>query len=672
MIASMSKQRARRRAAALRKQISHHDYRYYVLDDPEISDSEYDVLKEELLRIEAEYPELLTPDSPTQRVGGAPRKELGAIGHASPMLSLEAIYDESSFRRFYDRARSELGKERIDLVAEPKYDGLSVELVYERGLLVSASTRGDGRTGEDVTDNVKTIREVVLRLRSNLTSIPRRLVARGEVYIAKADFRQYNRRQEKAGERTYANPRNLAAGSLRQLDSKVTAARPLRIYFWEMAPDSTGRPDSHFECLLKMQKLGLKINGLNERFDSIGGAIAWYAAMAKKRDRLPYEIDGCVFKVDRLKNQIRLGERSASPRWATAWKFTPRRRTTRILKIEAQVGRTGALTPVATLEPVDIGGVEVSHVSLHNQDEIDRKDLRVGDYVEVERAGDVIPHVVRAITSKRRGNERRWRLPKRCPVCGGRVVKPEGEAIARCIGATCPAQIEGRIKHFGSRRAMDIDGLGDRLVAQLVAEGLVRDVADLYDLSADDLTKLDRIGVKSADKLLRHIEATRKPVSFARLIYALGIPGVGRALAGTLASSMRSLDELARADRKTLEGVEGVGPALATAVVEWFRDESNRTLLHKLVERGVTPSKVRHSRQLQGKTFVFTGSLESMTREQAKEAVEAKGGRATGSVSRATDYLVVGKNPGASKLQQADLHRTKRLGERDFLALLRR
>ena len=666
----MSKARARRRAAELRKRISYHDYRYYVLDDPEISDSEYDALMKELRRIEDEYPELLTPDSPSRRVGAKPREELGTVPHETSMLSLEAVYDELSLRRFYDRVRAELRTKRIALVAEPKYDGLSVELVYERGLLVSGSTRGDGRVGEDVTDNVKTIREVPLRLRSGRTAMPRHLVVRGEVYIAKADFQKFNKAQDKAGGRTFANPRNLAAGSLRQLSSQVTAERPLRIYCWEMAPASSNRPASHFECLHKMKLLGLKTNPICQRFEDIDKVVAWYAAMTRKRDLLPYEIDGCVFKVDRIQDQQRLGERSASPRWALAWKFAPRSRTTRILKIEAQVGRTGALTPVATLDPVEIGGVRVTHVSLHNQDEIDRKDIRVGDHVEVERAGDVIPHIVRVIKSKRSGKERKWHLPKRCPVCGGQVVKPEGKAVARCISPTCPAQLEGRIELFGSRRAMDIDGLGSHLIAQLVDRGLVGDVADLYRLSIDDLTELDRIGAKSAQNLVREIEASRDRVSFARFLYALGIPGVGRAFAGMLAAHFRSLDELAGVDRETLEAVEGVGPALAESVVAWFQNKQNRKLLQKLARYGVKPSKMRRSSRLRGKTFVFTGALQSMTRDEAKEAIDMRGGRASASVSGATDYLVVGKNPGAHKLRDAEAHDTQTLDERAFLTLL--
>jgi DNA ligase (NAD+) len=663
--------RAHHRAAGLRKKIAYHDYRYYVLDDPEISDSEYDALKDELRQIEANYPELVTPDSPTQRVGAEPRQELGTVTHETPMLSLETAQDEESIQRFYSRCQDELGKAHINLVGEPKYDGLSVELVYERGLLVSGSTRGDGRIGEDVTDNIKTIREVPLRLRSDHTSIPRHLVVRGEVYIAKAAFRRFNKEQEKVGGRTFANPRNFAAGSLRQLDPRITAERPLQIYFWEMAPTSSKRPASHFQCLQKMKELGLKTSSLCTRTEDVEEAMAWHSAIEQKRDSLPYEIDGCVFKVDSDQDQRKLGERSTSPRWAVAWKFPARRRTTRIRKIDAQVGRTGALTPVATLDPVDIGGVQVTHVSLHNQDEIDRKDIRIGDFVEIERAGDVIPHVVRVITSKRKGNERRWRLAKRCPVCGGRVVKPVGEAVARCVSATCPAQLEGRLKHFGSRRAMHIDGLGDHIAAQLVARGLVVDVADLYGLSVDELTQLERVGPRSARNLVDAIDASRKNISFARFLYALGIPGVGRALATTLASEFRSLDELVGADLTDLQGIEGIGPELATNIVEWFREKKNRRLLRKLAKCGVKPKRERRSRRLQGKTFVFTGTLESMTRDEAHEAIDKQGGRATSSISKATDYLVIGRSPGITKLHQAQIHRTKTLDERAFLALLR-
>ncbi|MGD2175577.1 MAG: NAD-dependent DNA ligase LigA, partial [Candidatus Brocadiaceae bacterium] len=450
-VEQMSKDEAEQRAEELRDEIEHHNYRYYVLDDPEISDAEYDQLRRELEAIEERFPDLITPDSPTQRVGAEPLDELGTVQHESPMLSLQSIREEEEFRHFCQTCRQELDGDSVALVGEPKYDGVSVELVYESGRLRTAATRGDGRTGEDVTANVKTINEVLLRLREDGASIPEHLVVRGEVYMDKGEFEEFNRQREEQGEKSFANPRNAAAGSLRQLDPNVTAGRPLRIFFWEVAPSSSERPDSHWECLQLMKEMGLKINPRSTRFESVDEAVQWFGDIAEGREDLPYEIDGCVFKIDSLIDHETLGMRAANPRWAVAWKFPPRQKTTRIEDITANVGRTGALTPVASLEPVHIGGVEVSNVSLHNQDEIDRKDIRIGDVVVVERAGDVIPHVVKVVTDKRTGDERKYRLPDTCPVCGGEISRPEGEAIARCTNASCPAQVKERLIHFGSK-----------------------------------------------------------------------------------------------------------------------------------------------------------------------------------------------------------------------------
>jgi DNA ligase (NAD+) len=666
----MTKKQARKRAEDLRDELSHHDYRYYVLDDPEISDAEYDELKDKLKAIEEAYPDLVTPNSPTQRVGAEPREELGTVEHGSPMLSLQAIGDEDEFRRFYETCRDELDKQRLSLVAEPKYDGLSVELVYENGQLTLASTRGDGRTGEEITANIRTIREVLLRLRSNGHSVPSRLVVRGEVYIAKQDFHDFNRTQEEQGGKTFANPRNAAAGSLRQLDPTVTARRPLRIYLWEIAPDSSNRPDSHWQCLELLNELGLKTNPDVQRLDNADQAIDWYRDMVDRREDLPYEIDGCVFKVNNLEDHEVLGTRSATPRWAVAWKFPSRRKTTRITAIQAQVGRTGALTPVADLEPVNIGGVEVTHVSLHNQDEINRKDIRIGDHVLVQRAGDVIPHVVHVVRNKRSGNEKRYRLPEKCPVCGSEIDKPEGEAVARCTNASCPAKLKQSIIHFASREALDIDGLGEKIVDQLVEHDMVEDLADLFELEATDLEQLDQLAEKSARNLAEAIEKGRKDVTLPRLILGLGIPEVGRALARDLALRFPSLGDLAGASRQELLEIEGVGETIASSIEGWLANDRNQRLLKKLKDRGVDPREEERGSKLRGKTIVITGTLESMTRDEAQRAVELQGGRTSDNASGKTDYLVIGENPGETKRSDADEHGVETIDEQEFLTLI--
>jgi DNA ligase (NAD+) len=668
--AALGKSAARKRARDLREEIRRHDHRYYVEDDPAISDAEYDALKSELIAIERQYPDLVTDDSPTQRVGGPPREALGTIEHDTPMLSLQAVESEEQFRHFHDTSKDELGKRRVAMVGEPKYDGLSVELVYDNGSLTSAATRGDGTTGEDVTANVKTIREVALVLRGGDAPVPRHLVARGEVYMAKEDFRAFNDRQRREGGKTFANPRNAAAGSLRQLDPKITAARPLRVFFWEIAPTSTGRPKSQWQSLRRLKALGLKTNPQPRRFEGPDEAVEWFRAMQDRRKRLPYEIDGCVFKVDRLDDHDRLGARASNPRWAIAWKFPSRRATTRIKAIEAQVGRTGALTPVAHLEPVRIGGVEVAHVSLHNQDEIDRKDVRVGDRVLVERAGDVIPHVVKVVTAKRSGREKTYTLPDICPACGGKVSRPTGEAVARCTNASCPARLRQSIQHFGAKQALDIDGLGEKVVEQLVERDRVRSPVDLFDLTVEDVASLERMAARSARNLVEAIDRARRQVTLPRLVYALGIPHVGRAVAGQLARAFGSLDALADADEDDLTALEGTGRTMASAIVQWFHNDRNRRLIEGLKRHGIDPKARRKGRRLDGKTLVITGSLESMTREQAAEAIRAQGGRAASGVSGRTDYLVVGADPGDTKLRQAERHDTPQLDERQFRRLL--
>jgi DNA ligase (NAD+) len=669
-VGDMNKSQGRKQARSLREQLEHHNYLYYVENDPEISDAQYDALKAELEEIEQRWPDLQTADSPTLRVGAPPNDELGTLEHETPMLSLQAIQSEQAFRKFVDDCKKRLEKQRLSLVGEPKYDGLSVELVYDSGSLASAATRGDGQTGEDITDNIKTIHEVPLKLRDRDASVPRHLVVRGEVYMRKDEFEQFNRQQEENNRKTFANPRNAAAGSLRQLDPSVTAARPLHVFFWEIAPSSSRRPDSQWQSLDLMRKLGLKTNEESQRFDSPDEAVEWFNTMTDRREELPYEIDGCVFKVNTLDDHDALGTRASNPRWAIAWKFASRRRETTITNIEAQVGRTGAITPVADLEPVHIGGVEVTHVSLHNQDEIDRKDIRVHDHVLVERAGDVIPHVVKVNKSKRNGREKKYHLPKQCPSCGHEVARPEGEAIIRCVNSACPAQRRAEIEHFGSKAALDIDGLGDKLVEQLVDRELVTTPADLFDLELDDLTDLERMARKSARNLLDAIDHARESATLPRLIYALGIPHVGRTMAGDLAQQFRSLDQLADANRNDLEAMDGVGGKVASAIVQWFKDAQNRQMVDRLKQLGLNPTMQLKSKALEGKTFVLTGSLDAMTRDEARQAIQQHGGQATSSVSGETDYLVVGENPGQTKSNAADEHDVKTIDEKTFLDMI--
>lgn len=649
------KNEIQQRIESLRTQIRIHNTRYYVLDDPEVPDAGYDRLMRELEAMEAAHPEMVTGDSPTQRVGAEPVEAFGTVEHAIPMLSLENTFNEAEVREFDARVKRLLGTEEdVAYVAEPKFDGLAVEMVFERGRFVVGSTRGDGFVGEDVTRNLRTVRSIPLVLMAE-EPIPERVEVRAEVLLGIEAFESLNRRREEEGLPEFANPRNAAAGSLRQLDPRITARRPLDLFCYAVGRVDGRSFERHGEVLDALKQWGLKVNPHVRQCANVEEALAYYADIKAMRETLDYEIDGVVLKVDRFDLQRELGEKSRSPRWAVAYKFPARQETTVIRDIVVQVGRTGALTPVAIMEPVRVAGVEVRRATLHNQEEMDRKDVRIGDTVIVQRAGDVIPEVVRAIPSMRTGRERRFVIPDRCPVCGAEVLKSEDEAVYRCTGLSCPAQLKERVRHFASKGAMDIDGLGDKLVAQLVDRGLVRDVADLYRLSKGDLAGLDRMADKSAQNLLDALEAS-KARSSARLLFALGIRHVGEHVAEVLMDAFHNIDRLAEASEEDLVAVYEIGPGVAKSVVTFFGQVENRNVIGKLKAAGVRfESEERQAvsePHLNGKTFVFTGALSSFTRGEALEIVKRLGARAASSVSKKTDYVVAGEAAG-SKLEKA-------------------
>ena len=640
---------------ALRKALHRHNYLYYVLDNPEVSDAEYDRMMQELIALEEAWPGLYDPDSPTSRVGVSPLSEFDTIAHSIPMLSLGNAFTDSEMIDFDRRARKILGTDDdILYTVEPKLDGLAVELVYEKGKLIVASTRGDGINGEVVTANVRTIRSAPLLLQDRgKRNIPLRLEVRGEVFIGHEGFRRLNEEQLNQKLTPFANPRNAAAGSLRQLDSSITAKRPLEIFFYGVG-ETDLRLKSHWETLQTLQELGLRINPLIRPEITIEEAVDYYKTLEDKRHLLPYDIDGMVIKVDDLSLQTKLGSTSRSPRWAIASKFRAMQETTRILDIDVQVGRTGVLTPVAHLQPVNVGGAMVRRATLHNEDEIERKDIRIGDTVLVQRAGDVIPEVVKVIESKRTGTEKIFHMPQNCPVCGSIVIRAKGETATRCINATCLAQLKERIKHFSSKGAFDIDGLGDKLVEQLVDKGLLASYADIFYLDAVKVEDMERMGARSAEKLVQAIEKSKK-INFNRFLYALGIRHVGEHVAKILASEFNSLDNLLLATAKEIEVVEGVGSAIAESVVNFFKQDTNREVISRIIESGVCILFFKSGEKettLEDKVFVLTGTLEDLTRNQAKEMIEAAGGRVSGSVSKKTDYLVAGSSPG-SKLSLA-------------------
>lgn len=661
---------AAQRAAELREQLHYHNYRYYTLDDPVISDAEYDRLLAELQALEAENPELVTADSPTQRVGAPPRTELGAVRHSLPMMSLQSLFTDGELAHFDANCREAAGGE-VTYLAEPKFDGLAVELVYLNGVLEVAATRGDGVTGEDVTSNVRTIKQVPLRLQAQA---PPRLEVRGEVYMRLADFEALNERREAAGEPLFANPRNAAAGSLRQLDSGITAGRPLAMFCYDVGLTDGLSFATQAEMLAALKSWGLPVNDLARLCEGLDGCRAYHADLAENRDRLPYEIDGVVLKVNSRRLQEELGARSRSPRWAVAYKFPPRQETTVIERIMPSVGRTGAITPTAYLRPVRVGGVTVSRATLHNQGEIDRKDIREGDTVIVQRAGDVIPQVVKVIPELRPADSTPYRLPEACPVCGTPTVREAGDAILRCPSMDCPAQIEGRLEHYASRAALDIEGLGEKWAAILTREGLVRHLYDLYSLTKEQLVALERMGDKSAENLLAAIAQTRQ-TTLARFLYGLGIFHVGAVVADTLAQAFGDIRRLMDASLEELTQVPGIGPEIAASVHGFFSAPQNREVVERLLAAGVNPQppvQVPPSAgpgPLHGKTFVLTGTLEGLTRQQATAEIIARGGKVAGSVSKRTDYVVAGADPG-SKLTKAQELGVPVLDESAFQALL--
>ncbi len=660
------------RAKELREQIHYHNYRYYVLDDPVISDAEFDRLMQELQKLEAQYPSLVTPDSPTQRVGAAPLDKFETVPHRIPMLSLENAFSEAEARDFEDRLKRFLRTtETFEYVVEPKMDGVAVELVYEEGRLQVGSTRGDGYRGENVTQNLKTIHTIPLALLTREIPPPELLEVRGEVYMDLVDFKKLNNERLAKGEPAFANPRNAAAGSLRQLDPSITAARPLKIFCYGIGLVQGRSFQTHWEILTTLKAWGLRVNPLIERRRGIEEAIRYHRELEHQRHGLPYEIDGVVIKVDDLALQERLGTKARSPRWALAFKFAATQATTKVKDIVVNVGRTGAITPMAIMEPVEVGGVTVSRATLHNEDEVARKDVRVGDTVLIQRAGDVIPEVVKVILEERPADARPFRMPRTCPVCGTPLVRPPGEAVTRCPNPDCRGALRRAILHFASKTAMDIDGLGEKIIDQLMDQGLVKNIVDLYRLTEADLAPLERFAEKSAANLVAAIRKSTS-VPLARFIYALGIRYVGEATAQLLAQHFQRLEDLRDAGEEELLQIEGIGPQVAKGIREFFNNPKNRELLDQLLKViSIRPAEKPAVSPLAGKTFVFTGGLSRFSREEAKAQVTARGGKVSSSVSAKTDYVVVGTDPGSKYAKAKDLGVTI-LDEEGFEELLKK
>jgi DNA ligase (NAD+) len=661
----------------LRAQINYHAQRYYALDSPEISDAEYDSLMRELKQLEAEHPGLITPDSPTQRIGAAPVSALAVVEHPIPLLSLDDVISDEELDAWWSRTAKLLGNQKAEFVCEHKIDGLAVALTYEDGKFVRGATRGDGFRGEDITLNLKTIRSIPLSVHGK---VPERFEVRGEVYLPVAGFLKLNKEREAEGLPVFANPRNAAAGSVRQLDPRVTARRPLDIYVYAKGyPDDPSLPSTHWATLKYFADLGFRVNPRNRPVSTLDEAKAYFQEWKEKREQLPYEADGVVIKLNSMAQQRELGDIGREPRWAIAYKFPATEATTRLLRIDISIGRTGTLNPFAVLEPVSVGGVTIRTAALHNEEDINRKDIREGDWVYIRRAGQVIPEVVGPIISKRTGNEKPYSVLEKitaggrpvCPVCGGNVIKPLDEVMFYCTNAACPMQLQGRIELFASRGGMDIRGIGEQMAATLLREGLVKDVADIYFLSKEQLMHLERTGDKSSEKLLKAI-AGSKDRPLARLIYSLGIRHIGEEMAALLAERFRGMDKLMNAREEDLTAIPGVGPKIAQSVVAFFRQESNRNIIEKLKKAGVKIEEAAAEGQplpLAGKEFVITGTLTSFSRLVAEEKIKALGGTAKDSVTRSTSYLVLGAEPG-SKLAKAQQLGTKIINEAEFLQLL--
>jgi DNA ligase (NAD+) len=668
-IAQLSHSAAKDHIDELRREIRRHDYLYYVKDRPEISDEQYDRLFDALKRLEERFPDLTTPDSPTQRVGAKPQEQFRVVAHTAPMLSLDATREEDEVRRFDERTRKSLNGEARYLLEE-KFDGASLELVYENGILNRAVTRGDGREGEEVTENVKTIRSLPLRLHGEDRKAPKLLAVRGEALMKISAFETLNRKLLETGKEPFANPRNAAAGSLRQLDQRITAERPLDVVVYEVMAVERVRFSTDSQALKALEEWGLPTPKKFLAVSTAGEIVKHHVRLAEERDRLPYEIDGLVIKLDDLAARDKLGSTTHHPRWAIAYKFAPRGEQTRIEQIAIQVGRTGVLTPVALMRPVEVGGVTLSRASLHNRLEVQRKDVRRGDLVRIQRAGDVIPEVVERIAEPGRRRDEPFKMPSKCSACGSQVVE-RGPYTVCPNHFGCPAQLKGRIKHFASRGGLDIEGLGEETVSALIDHGLVRSLADLFRLSKNDLLRLEGFAERSAEKLVDAIQKRRR-VELGRFLYALGIPEVGAAVAGDLAQNFGSLESLRTATREELEKVSGIGPKMSQAIFEFFRDMRNQQAIDKLLEADlqIIETKKPQRQPLNAKTFVFTGSLERFSRSEAQRLVESLGAKTTSSVSGQTDYVVVGSEPG-KKVEEAESAGVRTLSETLFVELLR-
>ena len=664
---------AKQKINKLRELLNYHNHRYYVLDSPEISDAEYDKLMRELKQLEDEHPELITPDSPTQRIGAAPVEAFGVVEHPQPLLSLANAFTDEELDAWYKRASNLLGGRKTDLVCELKIDGLAVALTYVNGLLEVGATRGDGFRGENITQNLRTVKSIPLSVPKEA---PRRFEVRGEVYLPKTGFKKLNEERAREELPLFANPRNAAAGSVRQLDPRITAQRPLDIFVYALGwAEGRAVPDTHWEIMQYLKSLGFKLNPNNTLCRTIDEAKAFYAKWVKNQEALPYEADGVVVKINSTPFQVELGYVGREPRWAIAYKFPAVQGTTRLLEIGINVGRTGSLNPYAILEPVQVGGVTISHAALHNEEDIHRKDIRIGDWVVIQRAGEVIPEIVEPIVSRRTGKEKIFHMPKRCPVCDAEVIKPEGEAMHRCTNAACPAQALERIKHFVSRGAMDIEGVGERMSQALFEAGLIKDAGDLYSLKEkrEQLLKMEKLADKSVTNILNSIERS-KDRPLPRVIFALGILNVGEQTAELLAEHFTSIDDLARATPEKLREIPSIGPKIADSIAAFFRQKQNKRITDKLRKAGVKlEAEKAETRELPlaGLEFVITGQLEAFPRPEAEAKIKELGGKADSDVTRKTTYLVVGEDPG-SKLARAQALGTKTLTESEFLELLKK